>query len=240
MLVKKLLVLATGVAVMGTTVVMAGGPDRMTAPPVQSTFESSIYLDGHLGYDQSNWSDDNANDLIGNVATAAYSPTKQGKGGLTGGLDWGYNFTQHTALEAGWFYLPSVTAAVTAAGVSAGATAGTSATVKSWVLYAAAKLSVSIMNNLDLFGKIGVGYRSLKYSGVTGSALIAVAGNGHYWLPLFATGLEYTVDSWLLGAQYSYITGNTAVNHANTSYGAPNAAPSANLYTAFLGYKFNV
>lgn len=235
MSVKKLLVLAAAtVAAVGATAVLAGGSDHM-AMPSEPSFQNSIYLDGHIGGALSNWKNFNANNVMGASGNSFYAPNKNSKGGFTGGLDLGYNITQHIAVEGGWFYLPQVKGAPTALGALAKMT-GT-AKIDSWFAYGAAKLSVPVMENLDLFGKMGVAYRSLKYSGVS---INGVTGNGHYWSPLFATGLQYNWGSWQLGGQYAYLPGNSESNSGNALFGAPNSAPEVHLLTAFLGYKFNV
>jgi len=211
MSVKKLLVLAAGVAVIGSTAAMAGGPDHM-AMPAQPAFQNSIYLDGHLGYamtSNSNWG------VISNYVN------NNGGGGFTAGVDAGYQFTRNIALEAGWFWLPNVgfdtiPSVTTAPGQ-----------VRSWVIYVASKLSAEVMENLDIFGNVGVGYRDLNYS-TNGNT-----STGGYWLPVFAGGLEYTYGSWLFGGQYMFFTGNA-------SYTLDNNASKANLFTGFVGYKFNV
>lgn len=179
MSVKKLLVLAAGVAVMGATAAMAGGPDHM-AMPAQPAFQNSIYLEGHLGYAWSNW---------GQVSTTT---TENGTGGFTGGADLGYNYTQNLAFEAGWFYLPRVS------GTALVRQVGRTATSQGLV-YLAAKLSAPIMDSFDLFAKAGVGYRYLTNTGVS---------NGNYWLPVFAGGAQYNYGQWIFGAQYTFVTGN--------------------------------
>lgn len=245
MSVKKLLVLgAAAFAVAGATAAMAGGPDHM-AMPSEPAFQNSVYIEGHFGYDQSNWGSFNANGVIGTAGNSLYNVTSNGKGGITGGADLGYNITQNIAVEGGWFYIPKVSGngtATTVGGISQ--TAATTATVKSWFAYVAAKLSVPVMENFDLFGKVGVAYRYQSYSGTYTTTLTNAAGNlvgrGSYWAPVFGAGLQYCWNNWLFGAQYMYLPGNSAVNGANTSFGAPNAAPEINQYTGFLGYKFNV
>jgi len=238
MSVKKLLVLtAAAVAAIGATAVLAGGSDHM-AMPSEPAFQNSIYLDGHFGGALSNWKTFNSNNVLGASGSSLYAPNKNSKGGLTGGFDLGYNITQHIAVEGGWFYIPQVKGAGT--GSTVGGLTRTSAMtskVDSWMAYGAAKLSVPVMENVDLFGKIGVAYRSLKYSGVS---INGVTGNGHYWAPLVATGLQYNWGSWALGGQYAYLPGNSEVNSGNTAFGAANSAPEVHLLTAFLGYKFNV
>ena len=240
MSVKKLLVLAAaGLAVVGATAVMAGGPDHM-AMSSPAVFENSVYLDLHAGYDQSNWTDFNSNNVMGASAVSAYAPSSDGKGGFTGGLDLGYNVTQYVAFEGSWFHLPEVTGKGT--GAIQSTTTSQSASINSWVADLAAKLSVPVMENLDLFGKVGLAYRQLTYSlpSVASVTLKAVTNDGHYWTPLFGTGIQYTWNNWLFGAQYTYLPGDSTINHGYTGFGAPDAAPEANLYTGFVGYKFNV
>ena len=244
MSVKKLLVLsAAAFAAMGATAVMAGGPDHM-AMPSEPAFQNSVYIEGHVGYAQSNWANFNANNVMGSTGVSLFTPNSNSKGGVTGGADLGYNITQNIAVEGGWFYIPQVKGPGTGVAYPAGGTTAATtvtATIKSWFAYTAAKLSVPVMTNFDLFGKVGVAYRALSYSAVTttGTA-ISVTGKGHYWAPVFAAGLQYNWASWIFGAQYTYLPGNSAVNNSNTNYGAPNAAPEINMYTGFLGYKFNV
>lgn len=253
MSVKKLLVLgAASLAAIGATAAMAGGPDHM-AMPAEPAFQNSVYVDLNLGYAQSNWSDFRSSRLLGASGVSLYSPTNHGKGGFSAGADMGYNITRHIAVEGGWYYLPQVKAGVTpfgTAGVSLNdalynVPAGGTMKLNSWFAYAAAKLSVPVADNVDLFGKVGAAYRSLTNSFSPGTPSYAsyfnMAGHGHYWAPLFGTGVQYNWGEWALGAQYMYLPGNDEANHASASFaGAPNAAPEVNLYTAFVGYKFNV
>ncbi|EKD92360.1 MAG: outer membrane protein [uncultured bacterium] len=243
MSVKKLIILAAaGLAVVGASAAMAGGPDHMAMPSAPA-FEPSVYLEGHFGYAGSNWGDYNGSGVMGTAGSSAFSPSTNATGWLTAGADLGYNFTQNFALELGWFWLPNVSGGFTSWSSTASTNGG--ATVRSWFAYTAAKLSVPVIENLDLFGKIGVAYRNLSYSvPSTPAALQNVTGDGGYWAPLFGAGIQYDWNNWLIGAQYLYLPGNNSVNYGapapfNNS-GAPNAAPEANLYTGFLGYKFNV
>ena len=210
MSVKKLLVLAAGLTVIGATAAIAGGPDHM-AMPAQPAFQNSIYIDAQLGYASVN---NDAFNVLGNLVN------NNKNGGFTGGVDMGYTFTRNIALEAGWLYLPNTGFAHSTAPVFSGQ-------VRSWLIYAAAKFSAEVMENLDLFAKTGVGYRDNNLS-INGNN-----SSGGYWLPLMAAGLEYTYGSWLFGAQYTFITGNG-------SSSIDNNGAKANLYTGFVGYKFNV
>lgn len=241
MSVKKLLVLsAAGLAAIGATAVMAGGPDHM-AMPSEPAFQNSVYVDLHGGYTQSNWSDFTGSKLIGIRSDSVFAPTKNGKGGGMGGADLGFKATQHIAVETGWFYIPEVKSAGTGTSIDSVSQPSTvSGKVRSWFAYVAAKLTVPVIENLNLYGKVGAAYRSLAYSPhntITGG----VNSRGHYWAPVFATGIEYMVaHNWILGAQYLHLPGNSEANYARLAFGAPNAAPELNQYTAFVGYDFAV
>lgn len=253
MSVKKLILLsAAGLAAIGVSAAMAGGPDHMAMPSAPA-FQPNVYLEGHFGYTGINWRGFNGSAVLGTPNSAAFTPTSHGRGWLTAGGDLGYSITQNIATEAGWFWLPNVGGSSNGAGgIAANARGGL--TVRSWFAYAAGKFSVPVVDHLDLFGKLGVAYRSLKYaksgSPVAGTAALSAAlnaatGSGHYWAPLFGAGMQYDWSNWLLGVQYLYLPGYSGVNFnsAGTVYangGAPNAAPPANLFTGSLGYKFNV
>lgn len=249
MSVKNLLVLsAAALTVVGASAALAGGPDHMAMAAAAPASQNSVYVDLHAGYAQSNWTENNTNGVMGGSRSSVgglFAPSSNGKGGFTGAADLGYNFTQNVALEAGWFYLPEVKGNVTSIGRGVAA-AGSTAKVNSWFAYTAAKLSVPVMENVDLFGKVGVAYRELSYDVPATVSALGATGTGNYWSPIFGAGLEYTLGSWLVGAQYTYLPSNEAVNRALSSSttlagcGAPNAAPDVNLYTAFLGYTFNV
>lgn len=245
MSVKKLLVLgAAGLAAIGVTAAMAGGPDHM-AMPSEHGFQKSVYVDLHGGAAESDWREFNSNGVIGASSDSSFIATTNRRGGWTGGVDFGYNITQHIAAEAGWFYLPRVSAKGSGSAVNGAAvqSATTSANVRSWFAYVAAKLTVPtiIVDHLDLFGKVGVAYRALKYgTSSTDATLKAVMGNGHYWAPVFGAGIQYSWENWMLGAQYMFLPSNTNVNYASTNFGAPDAAPAVNLGTVFVGYKFAV
>ncbi|HLB56201.1 MAG TPA: hypothetical protein VJK30_02585 [Coxiellaceae bacterium] len=243
MSVKKILVLSAAAFVaMGATAAMAGGPDHM-AMPSEPAFQNNVYIEGHFGGTLANWTDFNSNNVIGNAGTSYFAPSSNGKGSWVGGADLGYSITQNIAVEGGWFYIPQVSANGTGATPGTAASQlGQTAKVDSWFAYAAAKFTVPVVSTFDLFGKVGVAYRSLSYTvpaaitAMTGS----VAGNGGYWAPVFGAGAQYGWGAWILGFQYMYLPGNSAVNYGNTSFGAPNAAPELNQFTGSLGYKFDV
>lgn len=234
MSIKKLLVLsAAGIAAITAASAMAGG---YTAAPARP----SVYVDAHVGYAQVNWKDFNANEVMGVSSSAFFSPTENGDGGVTGGVDVGYSWCKYFAAEGGWFYLPEVKGGVTGNGTTDGFAANSTATISSWLAYAAMKMSVAVMDHTFLFGKFGVAYRSLDATIPAGGSagFRAVAGQGHYWAPIFMAGMQYNWGGWIFGAQYLHLPGNAELNQSAGNTGAPDAAPQVNMYTAFVGYQF--
>ena len=242
MLLKKIIGLGViGLSVITATTVMAGGVDQTEAP----LFQPSVYVDLHVGYAQVNWKDFNASGVMGVLGTSYFAPNSNGLGGVTGGADVGYQFSHYLAGEGGWFYIPEVKGDATTNGIGAGLTSGQTAKVHSWLAYLAAKLSVPMVEHVSLYGKVGVAYRSLTYTKPTSaiSNLNALSKDGGYWTPVFAAGMQYTRDNWLLGVQYLHLPGNTdhngSVAFGTFSNGGPDAAPDVNLYTAYVGYQYS-
>ena len=222
----------------GNTVIAGGVTQQPTT--FNNTLKNKIYVDLHLGYAQTNWNNTNVNGVMGAPGVSYFSPTSNGNGGFTVGADLGYYLTQHVGVEGGWFYLPQVSGAVTDFGHTNGNNPlNSTATINSGFAYLAAKLDISVLYNLDLFGKIGVAYRYLTYNVPAATSALNIAGNGSNWSPVFSTGIEYICKNWLLGMQYLYLPGSSHVNNAVGGFGAPNATPDSNLYTASLGYRFN-
>lgn len=241
MSVKKLLVLsAAGIVAISATAAMAGGPDRMAAPVVEKA-PKSVYAELGFGYDQTDWANYSNSRLVGNAGNSLYSPNSHGKGYLTASADVGYNFTKNFALELGYFYLPTTSGGSTANTIG-GISAAGGITVNSWLGYLDAKLSVPVVENFDLFGKVGAAYRQLYYSfsGTFTGPMRSISGPASYWTPIFAAGADYDWGNFILGAQYTYLPGHNQVQGNNPAFGAPGSAPEANLYTGTLGYKFNV
>lgn len=228
MSVKKLLLLtAAGIASVGATA-FAGGPDQMPAP----VFQPNIYVEGNLGYVRSNWSlTPVAVNPFANNAGTVVTTGGNGTGGFTFGFALGYNFIKHFSGELGWDWIPQANGTGRILPV-----ANNGLNVSSWVIYLAGKLDVPVMDNVDLFGKLGAAYRSLSWggAGATGVALNP-SGNTGYWSPMFGAGLQYSWnDNFYILAQWKHIMSN--INNASVSQ----RAPQADFFTLGLGYRFAV
>lgn len=207
MSVKKLLLLgAAGIAsVAVSSAALAGGPDVAPAPSYQA-----VYVEGNVGYAFQNWAG-----IAGAVVTS------NRRGGFTGGVDVGYQWSRYLAAELGWFWLPRA---------RFGGIAG-APRVTSWFAYLAAKMMVPLpwVDNLDLFMKAGISWHRLSARLV---GLAATAGTLNLWRPVFAVGLQYTFyQNWMANAQFMFVPG--AVSFVNP-------VPHAYLLTVGLGYKFAI
>jgi len=232
MSVKKLLVLAAaGIASVGATA-FAGGPDQMPAAPV---FQPNIYVEGNVGYVQSNWSVFSGFNGLG-------SPFNEGtgsnfNGGFTFGFALGYNFIKHFSAELGWDWIPQANGSTTVDP----STNVVGLNVESWVIYLAGKLDIPVSDNFDLFGKLGVAYRSLTWGGdgatglVNGTSTPNPTSDTGYWSPFFGAGGQYAFTDNFYGiVQWKHVMANVTNNNPST------AAPSANFYTAGIGYRFAI
>lgn len=213
MSVKKSLVLsAAGIAAVGMTTAMAGGPDMMVAP---AAFQPAAYIEAHLGY------------VMNNYRRFAFSPFltfgDNTRGAFAAGGDIGYQFLRNLAIEVGGFWLNE------AKGTSRFVNQGQALSVTNWFVYGAFKITVPIWDSFDMFGKIGVFYRQQRFRG-------AFESNSGYWRPLFAVGMSYTyAQSWIFGVQYMYL-----MTYGRLNGPISRRAPAASLFTGSIGYMFSV
>lgn len=220
---QSLRIITAGFTLAAAASALAGGPDHM-APPVPA-FEPSAYIEANVGYAESEWSR-----LGNNVApaggTLSFANSDDGAG-FTGGVAAGYQFKPHLAVEMGWQYLPENKATVASASLE----------LESWFVYGAFKVIVPLVQHLDIFGKLGVAYRDLSYSGPGKGA--SGFSDDETWNAYLAAGLQYGFKKyWYVTAQYARVPGchdfSTAGRLKNES------APSADLYTVSIGYYFKM
>jgi len=234
---NKLLVLAAGVAAIAVTAAQAGGPGVMAAP---APVDSGIYVDVDAGSAQSNWSNFWAGAM--NPAPMGVPPgtvTSHGRSGFTIGGDLGYQFNRHFSAELGWYKLPTVAGSAPIAPIAMNALQ-----TRSWILYFAGKLSVPVYDDIDLFGKAGLVWRNLSYSGSSAANPIFAAGigrTGHYWAPFLGFGGQYKIThEWSVNVQYLYIPAYTRNANFVVANDVKNQAPAAHLILGGIGYKFAV
>lgn len=245
MSVKKYLGLtAAGLAsIVAASTAVAGGPDLMAAPAPDY---SGFYVDVDLGYGESDWT--NFAGGVMNPTGRAASPgtVSNGQGGFAWGGDIGYQFNQYFGFEVGAYDLEDVDGTVglgvsnNAAIMAPPAPSSGNVQVQSWVLYVAGKLSVPIFENFDIFGKVGIAFRWLDYSGPgvngpTAGPLAAVffINNQHYATWLAGVGLQYWITpEWSVNVQYLHIPGYYKAQEISQQ------APKVDLFLGGAGYKF--
>ena len=239
--------LLTGTLVALSATAWAGGPGVMV-PPAPVDY-SGVYIEGDAGWAQVNWADFWAGALnsvpiattIGNnlVTIQGGVVGSHGESGFTWGGDLGYQFNRYFSAEAGWYRLATVSGNHSRIAVIGNSDFGLldGLRVYSWFVYFAGKVAIPVADDVDIFGKAGVAWRKLNYSGAGTSlaVLTAVFHDTHYSKPFFAFGAQWWIDqNWSANIQYMVVPGYyRAVEVAMQ-------APKANLVVGGIGYKFAV
>ena len=229
--------LFTGTLMALSAAAIAGGPDMM-APPAPVDY-SGMYIEGDAGWAQANWDNFWAGALNSAPAVLAFPRGgvvgDHGDSGFTYGGDLGYQFNRYFSAEAGWYHL------VTVSGNHATAVGGSGTldpiVVRSWFVYFAGKVAIPVADDFDIFGKAGIVWRKLDYSGpaVGLAAITAVFHDTHYSKPFFAFGAQWFLDqNWSANIQYMVVPGYYRAAEVAMQ------APKANLVVGGIGYKFAV
>ncbi|MCX7121342.1 MAG: outer membrane beta-barrel protein [Gammaproteobacteria bacterium] len=223
---KTLLLCAASAAVVSMTAAMAGG---FTQEPTAATADNGYYIEGHLGYARQNY-----NDNLQYHTSAFLANNSNTTGGFAAGVDTGYKINRHFAVELGWFHLPDVNTVTSTSPAQY---------LTSWVLYLAGKymMPLPMMNNTDVFFKLGVGYRQANITATQKTSFAVSTTSDNYVRPMFATGLDYSFsDSWSGIFQYAYFMGSqNSFPYTATSRSALGTV-AANVFTLGLGYKFTI
>jgi opacity protein-like surface antigen len=220
---RKALLVGMGMALSGA--VYAGG--GMSPAPVDRT---GVYVEGNIG---AVWKDHGKHSIFGMTTNTLITRNTA----LALGGDIGYMFTNYLGLELGGFWFQNSKASATA--IAAGlATANTE--LKTWAGYLAAKLMVPVgmvNDNLYAFAKAGLGYQHTEFSGSLLGQL-PLDFKEHAWVPAFAVGLDYFMNSNLmLNLQYMYL-GNR--NHYSRSLTDVAVTSHKSLLTVGVGYRFSM
>ena len=236
--------LFTGTLMALSAAAQAGGPGMM-APPAPVDY-SGMYIEGDAGWAQANWADFWAGALNSAPALSTSSSRIQGdvvgghgESGFTWGGDLGYQFNRYFSAEAGWYRLATVSGNHSRTAIIGNEEVGLldGLRVYSWFVYFAGKVAIPVADDVDIFGKAGVAWRKLNYSGAGTSlaVLTAVFHDTHYSKPFFAFGAQWFFDqNWSANIQYIAVPGYYRVAELAMQ------APKANLVVGGIGYKFAV
>ncbi len=215
--------LLASIALLSMGLVFAGGEDGQfeKAPPPVTTY-SGVYLEGIVGYATRDWG------RVLDLSNLTNTSVNNLRGGLTGGIDVGYQFNKYWGLEAGWLYLPQFELVVN--GVRADK-------VESWFAYAALKLMLPVFDQAFLYVKGGLAYNYNKDRPSVRALSVINGINSNYWSPFAALGAQYYFSRNLSASfQAAYVSGRSASTPSTNKF----ATPVVYLYTASIGYKFMI
>lgn len=222
---KKILI---GVAALGlTAAALANGNSisestALAAVPA-SEFDPGLYVGLQAGYGLTGWK---------KVQGADLSVSKDGN--IAGRVLVGYDFTKYWAAEAGYTYFAKKTE------IKAGSTLNGDVRTQAWDLVAKGKIPV--VDDFEMYGKVGVGYLMSKglqhtsnsfflkdkqnnFAGVVG------AGAEYYFMPNLWMDLSWT----------RFMVANRCGNlvSGGTTYTYGKYQPDADLFALGVAYKFN-
>lgn len=208
---KTIIALAVASAALAS-VAFAGG---YAAAPQQSA--SGAYVEGMFG------GANRTNNLFNH--NGKVDGEKHANWGWALGLDAGYQFNKALAAELGGFWVSKSTTKNDD---------GSDYKVGNWLGYAAGRVNVPLMSQVDLFMKGGLGW---NHSTTTKSG--ASSKNG--FTPVFGVGLDYNINPNLyVSGAYTYFgaSWNSDAADANGDKAAKTAR--VQLLTIGLGYRFQM
>jgi opacity protein-like surface antigen len=216
------LAIAIGCATLAVTgAVFAGGVDTYSAPAAApAQINNYMYAHLNVAYALHAW-----RHSFGVLSTG--ETWKNPTWAFGYGADVGYHFMPHLAVEAGYYRF-----------LNSKVTQGTSTyTFKSSAAYLALRGDFNVMQNLDLFAKLGWGMQLPSvnndfHTANPGYSIKSVNG------VMFGAGADYNVGNNIdVDLQYMHFAGNTS-NLAGTAGVLKRAVPALDMVTVGVGYKF--
>lgn len=223
---KKFLVVSAIAALGFSSVAFAGGlPEEMPAAPAASvSSDTGVYFGLSGGFGMTNWNN------IDGMSTAVWYPTNSsntisvGKdNGFVGRAFLGYDITRYIALELGYTYFfnkPTFTVK------------GQSANVKrTHDIDLMAKIKAPIVDNFDLYGKIGANYLMTSYdSNLSGAGW----SNDNNFNVAFGAGADYYITPNII-ANVEWLRFNGKAKIMDNGY-----QPQTDAFLIGLRYKFDL
>lgn len=210
MSVKQLALITAASVVALSSVSFAGGA---TAAPAAS--DAGVYVDVNVGAGFRDIKDDSSLTVREGTAMGSYNNAESG---FTFGADLGYQFNKTWAVEVGYQWQDDAKATFAAGSTTelmgGSAAVGTATTsdwvkVKTYLIDAALKGSMPVMDSVSAYAKLGVAY---THNDVTAHDDSETPANNtdstDYWNPMFAVGVAYHIDhNWNVALEYSYVPG---------------------------------
>jgi opacity protein-like surface antigen len=188
--------------ILSTTVLSVSALAAMTA----NAAAPGVYVTGQIGYTDTNMaSKTNVSDLAGNFIDVPKKAKDQNlsNNGLAGRLAVGYQFNQNFAVEAGYLQLGEEKLNLGLVHLKQIAQSGEGKLkLQQNVIDFAGKGILPIMNNMNVYGKLGVAYITSNILGTVESAGAPTATYNlndtanvaqHKWAPEAAIGVSYDI-----------------------------------------------
>jgi opacity protein-like surface antigen len=216
---KKLLAVSA-IAVFSSVAANAGGlPEEMPATPAASiASDTGVYVGISGGYGLNNWK--NINQATFAVQGIPTPTTVNKDNGVVSRVFLGYDITRYVAIELGYTYFFNKPTFSNAAGTETGKMKFTHN------IDLMGKIKAPIVDNFDLYGKIGANYLMTKgENGVTSPKNVNVA---------YGAGADYYITSNVV-ANIEWLRFNGHAKLTNADY-----QPHSDAFLVGLRYKFDL
>jgi len=214
---KKLLVVSAVAALGFTSAALAGGlPEEMPMAPVAMCSDAGVYLGIQGGWGMTNWK---------NVDTGNYEVKKDN--GFVGRAFLGYDINRYFALEAGYTYFFNKTE-IDNAGT-------TQAKMKSQAVDVFGKIKAPVVDNFDLYAKLGANYLMTKVSDVAAGTNIEAVNEKSINVAFGAGADYYITPNVIANVEWLRFNGNAKVRGVADKY-----QPYTDAFMIGLRYKFDL
>lgn len=220
---KKLLVISAIAALGLSSVAFAGGfGEEMPATPAAT--DAGFYLGVEGGWGLTNWKD------TGNAWGYAPQLAVDKDNGFVARGFLGYDFTRYFAIEAGYTYFfnkPNVSDST-----------GTYATssIKTSSIDLLGKIKAPIVDNFDLFAKLGGSYLMSRSDAGT-----IVSGNVNNFCLAFGAGADYYITpNVIANLEWLRFTGHSKFDTDTSNVDRSSYQPATDAFMIGLRYKFDM
>ena len=236
---NKLLVVSAIAALGLSSVAFAGGlPEEMPTAPAAVSSDAGFYLGIAGGYGMTNWK--NLEGLAVN-GTKLYSISKDN--GAVGRAFLGYDLNRYFAVEFGYSYFFNKPTMDLASGVTNGpfgiTASGTKFIKNTQAFDLMGKIKAPVVDNFDLYAKLGVNYLISNLDNVTISGnsssirnlnVAFGAGADYYITPNIIANIEWLRFNGKAKFDFNTVTGGQAVDYQ----------PNTDAFMVGLRYKFDM
>ncbi|EKE01981.1 MAG: outer membrane protein [uncultured bacterium] len=222
---KKLLVVSAIAALGFTSAALAGGlPEEMPMAPAAMTSDAGIYVGINGGWGLTNWK--NFGDRTGVITNISND------NGVVGRAFVGYDFNRYFATEFGYSYFFNQPK------LNAGSTTDYKIS-RTQTLDLVGKGKLPVVDNFDLYAKLGVGYMMSKVKLETTTEGIAnFSGNRNVFNVVYGAGADYYITpNVIANVEWLRVNGSAKFNSTDDQ---KKYQPYTDAFMVGLRYKFDV